>query len=220
MVNIIGHDLVPRIFVDLGIAGFTPHKTIMFASGIRSPGCYVDCRKLPAHPREWGNALYSAEPFLAHLQPDALAGVEMGGVPHCAVLSHQRQIPSVTVRKQEKDHGVGGLVAGDRSIVEGKRVVVVEDMGTTGDSAFRAVAALRDIGAEVTDVLLLVTYDFPELSARAHELRVNIHALCTFDQILDTAVQWNRIDPRHEKLVRWWLGDPHAEWEWWSEEIT
>jgi orotate phosphoribosyltransferase len=214
--NVIGTAKEAGILVGTGVAGFQPQKTIKFASSILSPGCYVDCRKLPSYPEEWSDFLKTGMDFLADRIDSfrTLAGVEMGGVPHAAPLAMFLGVPYVTVRKQEKDHGLKGLIAGDLEVVRGQNVLVVEDMGTTGDSLFRAVKILREAGAVVTDGLFLVTYNFPELSKAALELKLRVHAITTFAQILERGVAGGRVEKPHENLIRHWLKDPWAEWQW------
>lgn len=215
MLNVLGKDFQAEFLVRFGIASFTQGKTIVFRSGIRSPGCYIDCRKLPSHPVIWQPLMRTAKNFIGeHLSVDTIAGVESGGITHGTALAWDKAMPYVTVRKRQKDHGLPGLIAGEKAVVEGKRVLVVEDMGTTGESAFNAVEALRSAGAIVTDVLFLLTYGFPELTQAAKDHQVNVHAICTFTQILDAAVKLEMIDKPYEELVRSWVQDPHAEWTW------
>jgi len=95
-----------------------------------------------------------AEAFAERLGDDTLAGVALGGVPLVAVTSVETGLPYVIARKQQKEYGTGNLVEGE--LREGEEVVVVEDIATTGQSAVDAAEALRDAGAVVNRVLVVV----------------------------------------------------------------
>jgi len=95
-----------------------------------------------------------AEAFAERVDDEKLAGVALGAVPLVAVTSVESGTPYVIVRKQQKEYGTGNLVEGD--LVEGEEVVVLEDIATTGQSAVDAAEALREAGAEVERVLVVV----------------------------------------------------------------
>ena len=205
-----------QCFVDAGAAGMTYGQTLVFASGIESPGCYIDCRKLPAHPKSWKVLLQGVVRYLAtaSISFDTIASVEVGGIPHASVLGWQMTTPSVWVRKKPKGYGIGGMIGGDPAAVKGKRVLLVEDMGTTGGSFEKAILILREEGAVVEDVILLITYEFPELLAIAEKIGVTLHVHCSFQQVLDRMIELQRVPLDYSKLIRTWLADPWAPWEW------
>jgi orotate phosphoribosyltransferase len=195
-----------------GIAGCTFRKELTFASGIRSPGCYMDNRALPGHPYEWRQTMQYANRMLPKF--DAIAGVESGGIAHGAALAYLRGVPYVSVRKQAKGHGLEGQIAGDKNMLKGKDVLIVEDVGTTGGSALCAVEPLRDAGAIVEKVFFLSTYGFKDLFDALIKGGLQGFTLCTFEQVLDELVRDHAIGKRYETLVRRWLRDPRADWEW------
>jgi orotate phosphoribosyltransferase len=112
------------------------------------------------------------------------------------------------VRKQAKDHGTKKLVEGED--VAGKRVVLVEDLVTTGGSSLAAVNALREAGAEVNDVLVIVTYAFPESEQAFKEAGIVLHPLVSFDAILEEALTEGKIGVEEVDVVRSWMRDPHS----------
>jgi orotate phosphoribosyltransferase len=122
-----------------------------------------------------------AERFAERLGEDRLAGVALGAVPLVAATSVETGLPYVVVRKARKEYGTGNRVEGDLS--DGERVVVLEDVATTGTSAAEAVEALRAAGAVVDRVLVVV--DRGEGAAeRLAELDVELEALLTADELL------------------------------------
>ncbi|MBM4274200.1 MAG: orotate phosphoribosyltransferase [Deltaproteobacteria bacterium] len=137
---------------------YSPDKPFKLVSGRESP-YYVDCR--PVTHNAQGLALLGEIFFelVKDLEVDAIGGLTMGADPitHAAALiSYQKGQPinAFSVRQQPKEHGTGGLLVGD--VRPGHRVVIVEDVITTGQSTLKAIAAARDFGLEVVKVLILV----------------------------------------------------------------
>jgi orotate phosphoribosyltransferase len=145
---------------------------------------------------------------------ETIASVELGGVVPATELASSFGLPHVIVRKRAKAHGRGGIIAGDLAVVEGEHVLVVEDTGTTLQSVEDAVRTLRKHGAIVTDVFLLVSYQFPELLAKAEELKIRLHHVFSVDLLITMAMLMDRIDPKYRELLWAWLEDPRAPWEW------
>ena len=137
---------------------YSPDKPFKLVSGRESP-YYIDCR--PTTHNAQGLALIGEIFFdlIRDLKVDAIGGLTMGADPiaHATALtSYQKGCPinAFSVRQRPKGHGTGGLLVGD--VTPGNRVVVVEDVVTTGGSALKAVAAARDFGLTVVKVLILV----------------------------------------------------------------
>ena len=138
--------------LEAGTVTFSLDEPVTFKSGLRSP-VYVDNRRLISQPGPWRVVI---EAFRARLgtgpgAPELIAGVESAGIPHSSALAFAAGLPSVFVRKAAKEHGLGRRIEG--GAVDGRRVVLVEDMVTTGSSSLSAVAALRDGGASVSRCL-------------------------------------------------------------------
>lgn len=136
-------------------------KRVILASG-RESDFFIDCKQSVLTAE--GHALVGELMFqaLADLpECDAVGGVELGGCPLASavsLVSHQRgrDLPALYVRKAQKDHGSAKLVEGDKSLFPGIRVVLLEDVVTTGGSSLRAVEALSKAGATVVGILALV----------------------------------------------------------------
>ena len=137
---------------------YSPDMPFKLVSGRESP-YYIDCR--PTTHNAQGLALIGEIFFdlIQDLKVDAIGGLTMGADPiaHATALTSYvkgRPINAFSVRQRPKDHGTGGVLVGD--VTPGDRVVVVEDVVTTGGSALRAVAAAREFGLKVVKVLILV----------------------------------------------------------------
>lgn len=200
---------VARLLLRIGAVGFSPEQPITFKSGLLSP-VYVDNRKLIAHPAEWHTVIDS---FRQRIEAqgitfDVVAGIETAGIPHSSVLAYLLNKPSVFVRKAAKEHGKKRRVEGDD--VSGKRVLLVEDLITTGGSSLSGVAALRDSGAIVEDCLAIASYGFTMSTVAFHAAGVRLHILASFAEIADTAVTSGYFDQKHMQIIRDWLSNPHS----------
>jgi orotate phosphoribosyltransferase len=198
---------VATALLEAGTITLRPHDPVTFKSGLRSP-VYVDNRQLISRPGPWREVI---DGFTAALPADdelIIAGVESAGIPHSSALAFATKRPSVFVRKEAKGHGLGRRIEGGD--VAGRRVVLVEDMVTTGSSSLSAVEALRAAGADVSDCLAIITYGFAEATGAFERAGVRLTTLTTFDRVVSEAVSSGRIGSADAELVRSWLADPHA----------
>jgi orotate phosphoribosyltransferase len=188
---------------------FLPAAPITFKSGIKSP-VYCDNRRFPFWPEEWAKVIRGFEALIAEREIPAgvIAGVEAAGIPHSAALGFSMRLPSVFIRKELKEHGTKKRVEGGD--VTGRRVVLVEDLVTTGGSSIAAVEALRAEGARVSDCLAIISYNFPEAVALFEKAGVRLHAATTFQAVLECALERKMIDEDGAAVVRDWLEEPRS----------
>src|SRR5262245_26696238 len=167
---------IARILLEIGAVGFSPQQPVVFKSGLLSP-VYVDNRRLPYWPAQWKVVLDGFQTLIRDtaLPFDVIAGIETAGIPHSAALGYALEQPSVFVRKQAKDHGTRSRVEGGP--VREKRVLLVEDLVTTGGSSLLGVEALRQDGAQVTDCLAIVSYGFRQATEAFQAADVRLHTL-------------------------------------------
>ena len=189
-----------------GVA-FLPTAPITFKSGIKSP-VYCDNRRFPFWPEEWAKVIRGFEALIAEreIPVNIVAGVEAAGIPHSAALGFSMRLPSVFIRKDLKEHGTKKRVEGGD--VTGRRVVLVEDLVTTGGSSIAAVEALRAEGAIVSDCLAIISYNFPEAVERFEKAGVRLHATTTFQAVLERALERKIIDEANAGVVRDWIQEP------------
>lgn len=189
--------------------GFRPTAPIMFKSGIQSP-VYCDNRRFPFWPEQWAKVIRGFEALIAEreIAVDVVGGVEAAGIPHSAALGFAMRMPSVFIRKEPKEHGTKKRIEGGD--VTGKRVVLVEDLVTTGGSSIAAIEALRAEGAVVNDCLAIISYGFPEAEELFRHTGVRLHATTTFEAVLESAVGRSMIDEAGAEVVRDWLKEPRS----------
>lgn len=197
---------VARALLAIGAVGFSPTQPVIFKSGIMSP-VYVDNRRLPYHPTDWRIIIEGFAQVCETLPFDVLAGVAMGAVPHSAALGFHLGEPSVFVRKEAKTHGTQERISGGD--VAGKRVLLLEDMVTTGSSSLSGVAALREAGATVQDIVAIVSYGFAEAQQALHEAHIKLHTLTDFSTILAEAQTQALFDEAAHAIINDWFNDPH-----------
>ncbi len=195
--------------LDCGAVVFTPDAPVTFKSGIRSP-VYIDNRRLPFTPAAWQAVIEGLAELitLRDLSYDVIAGIAAAGIPHSAALGYTLKRPSVFVRKEAKGHGTRSQIEGGD--VRGKRVLLVEDLVTTGSSSLQGVAALRDAGATVTDCLCITTYGFADAQHRFDQVRVHLHPLTPFSEIVLAASQRGLFGERELVILEAWMRDPQA----------
>ena len=189
--------------------GFRPSAPITFKSGIQSP-VYCDNRRFPFWPEHWTKVIRGLEQLIAEraISLDIVGGVEAAGIPHSAALGFHMQKPSIFIRKEPKGHGTKKRVEGGD--VAGKRVVLVEDLVTTGSSSMAAIEALRDEGAVVTDCLAIISYGFPEAIELFAQHAIKLHTTTSFESVLAVALERSLITDVDASIVRDWLKNPRA----------
>lgn len=202
-------EAVAEALLDIGAVGFSPDAPITFKSGIVSP-MYVDNRKLPYHPKQWHVVIEQMKLTVEMVasETDVVAGVAVGGVPHSSALGYALERPSVFVRKEAKGHGKGKRVEGG-DVVD-KRVLLIEDLVTTGGSSLAGVGALRAEGAIIEQMIAIVSYGFQEAHTAFAEANVTLHNLTEFETILDVALARKMFDATQHAIIRDWFDDPHG----------
>lgn len=200
---------VARALLAINAVGFSLQNPITFKSGIKSP-VYVDNRKFPFSPRYWRTILegFSALIKERDISFDILAGIAVAGIPHSAALGFFLEKPSLFIRKEAKDHGTQKRIEGGD--VRERRVLLIEDLVTTGSSSLSGVEALRDEKAFVEDCLVIISYGFEEAARAFDSAKVRLHSLTSFPVVLEEALSAGTLDAREADVVRDWLSDPYG----------
>ena len=200
---------VAQALLTIGAVGFKPDDPITFKSGILSP-VYVDNRRLIFHPEQWRTVIEAIRQHVedAQLHFDVIAGIETAGIPHSSALAYILGKPSVFVRKQAKEHGTRSRVEGGD--VNGLRVLLIEDLVTTGGSSLAGVEALREAGAVIEECLAITSYGFAMSEHSFKVMGVHLHTLSPFSIIVREARKMNIFDDAAMKVVEDWLVDPHG----------
>jgi orotate phosphoribosyltransferase len=188
--------LTARMLLEIEAVHFRADEPYVFTSGLASP-VYIDCRKLISYPRIRSTLMDFAVSTLVRDAGfeafDAVAGGETAGIPFAAWIAERMGLPMQYVRKKPKGFGRDAQIEGD--IVEGQRVLLVEDLTTDGGSKLRFAEALRRAGAEVAHTLVVFYYDiFPETRPKLAECGLTLHHLATWWDVLAAAREQQRFD--------------------------
>lgn len=187
-----------------------PAQPFTWASGWKSP-IYCDNRRVLSFPyvrdfikSELCNVLF--EQF-----PDAgmLAGVATAGIAWGAMAADQLKLPYIYVRPKPKEHGLGNQIEGYYE--KGQKVVVVEDLISTGKSSLQVVDVLREAGLEVVGMVAIFTYGFPVADEAFQSYGVKCCTLTNFPVLIELAIEKKIVSPEQEEVVLRWRKDP-ASW--------
>ncbi len=200
---------IAEALVTIGGVGFSPTAPITFKSGIKSP-VYCDNRKFPFHPEQWTKVIRGFESYInEHSVPfDVVGGIEAAGIPHSAALGFAMQKPSIFIRKEAKGHGAKKRVEGGD--IAGSRVLLIEDLVSTGLSSLSGVEALRAEGGIVTDCLAIISYNMPEATEAFANAGVTLHPMTSFEEVLQVATTRGTLSAEGAAIVRDWLADPRG----------
>ena len=180
-----------------------PNDPFTWASGWKSP-FYCDNRKTLSYPglRNFVK-LELVHAVLEHFpEAEAVAGVATGAIAQGALVADELNLPFVYVRSKAKDHGMGNLIEGE--LEKGSKVVVVEDLISTGGSSLKAVAALREAGYEVVGMVASYTYGFPVAAEAFAEAGVRLETLTDYDHVVAEAVATGYIAESDVEVLAEW----------------
>ncbi len=187
-----------------------PANPFTWASGWKSP-IYCDNRKTLSHPaiRNFIKLELARIIFEKYENVDAIAGVATGAIAQGAMVADELNLPFVYIRATPKDHGLENLIEGD--LKPGSKVVVIEDLISTGGSSLKAVEAIRNAGCDVLGMVAIFTYGFSISEEKFKESKVELTTLCHYDAILDEALKIDYIDQSEIAILQRWRKDP-ANW--------
>ena len=187
-----------------------PANPFTWASGWKSP-FYCDNRKTLSYPdlRSFVKIELARIVQETFGEVDAIAGVATGAIPQGALVADMLNLPFVYVRSTPKDHGLENMIEGD--LRPGMKVVVIEDLISTGKSSLKAVEAIRQNGCEVIGMVASFSYGFDVAKEAFAEAGVALTTLTNYEAVLDVALHTGYIDESELPLLHEWRKDP-AHW--------
>ncbi|WP_215115433.1 orotate phosphoribosyltransferase [Exiguobacterium sp. s80] len=191
----------------------SPSQPYTWASGLRSP-IYCDNRLTLSSPDIRSMIADLLAQQVKSLQVDVIAGTATAGIPHAALVADRLNLPMVYVRGSAKQHGKGNQIEG--RIKPGQRVVVIEDLLSTGKSSIEAAEALQQAGAEVVQIQAIFSYGMSRLQANLTAANLKATSLLNFSELLETAVATSAISRDEQTQLLAWSIDPVA----WSDRFT
>ena len=184
-----------------------PANPFTWASGWKSP-IYCDNRKTLSYPEVRSLICEGFKKQIIEKYPDVeiIAGVATGAIAHGMLVADRLNLPFVYVRATPKKHGLENLVEGD--IKPGQKVVVIEDLISTGLSSLSAVEALRSAGCEVLGMFAIFTYEFALASENFKKAKVKLDTLTSYRELIKVAIDKGFVNKEHLELLNSWRNDP------------
>ena len=202
--------LIAKDLLSIGAVFFRPEEPFIWASGIKSP-VYCDNRLTLTSPAVRSHVETGLASLVLKYYPacEVLMGTSTAGIAHAAIVGHILGLPMGYVRSGNKDHGRGNRIEG--KLEAGQKVVVVEDLISTGGSVIEVVEALREAGADVLGVVSIFTYGMAKGLERLAAAKVENHSLTNFDVIAQVAADEGYIQNADVQRLIAFRNDPADE---------
>jgi orotate phosphoribosyltransferase len=205
---------VAEFLLQIEAIKLNPENPFTWASGLRSP-IYCDNRKTLSYPevRAFIRDAFAATIRESFSNAEVIAGVATGGIAIGALVAEALNLPFIYVRSEAKKHGLGNQVEG---VLHAKqRVVVIEDLISTGSSSLKAVEALREADADIVGMVAIFTYGFEKAADRFAEATCQVQTLSNYDSLLQQATHSGYITASQQATLTNWKSNPEA----WSEHF-
>jgi len=201
---------VTKRLVQINTIKIQPSNPFTWASGWKAP-IYCDNRKLLSYPETRTFIRDQFVKLIRQKYPDAevIAGVATGAIAHGILVAQELGLPFIYVRSSPKDHGLENLIEGDLKV--GQKVVVIEDLVSTGVSSLKTVDAINNFGGQVLGMLAIFTYNFPLAKENFAKAGVELTALSRYQVLLDVALATGDIKESQIESLNSWREDP-ANW--------
>lgn len=202
---------VAKQLLDIKAIKLQPNNPFTWASGWKSP-IYCDNRKALsyANVRTYIKTAFAELAKAMYPDIDVVAGVATGAIAQGALVADLLGKPFVYVRSAPKDHGLANLIEGD--LKAGQKVLVIEDLISTGGSSLKAVDALRNAGATVVGMLAIFTYGFPVAQDAFEKAHVTLTTLSNYQDMIGAAVESGYVTKDDIAALQEWRTDP-ANWK-------
>lgn len=201
---------IALLLLEANAVKLEPNKPFTWASGWKSP-IYCDNRVTLSYPKTRKIIAQSFAAIAKQHYPNTtlIAGVATGAIAHGILVAEELQLPFAYVRASAKDHGLGNMIEG--KVNAGDKVLVIEDLISTGMSSLKAVDSLRDAKTEVLGMAAIFTYGFEKAKMSFDEKKCNLFTLTNYYFLLEAALETGYISANDMDSLNKWLLNP-AEW--------
>jgi len=189
----------------------SPEQPFTWASGWKSP-IYCDNRKVLSFPfiRDFIKSEMCNVVFEKFPDAEMLAGVATAGIAWGAMAADQLKLPYIYVRPKPKEHGLGNQIEGFYE--KGQKVVVIEDLVSTGKSSLQVVDVLKDQGVEVIGMVSIFTYGFAAATEAFKKASLTYYSLTDYSALISSAIQKGIVSANQQEILLNWQADP-ANWK-------
>ena len=198
---------VAEFLLQIKAVKLSPSSPFTWASGWKSP-IYCDTRISLSYPtiRTFIRQTYAESILEKFGKPDVIAGVATGGIPQGALIAQELGVPFIYIRSSAKGHGMGNQVEG--YFEKGQKVVVIEDLISTGGSSMKAIDALKEVGLEVKGLIAIFTYGFNTAENTFKKANCPFLTLTNYDLLLKQAVVHDYIQESDVNSLKEWKKNP------------
>ena len=198
---------IAKDLLEIEAVFLSPSEPFTWASGIKSP-IYCDNRITMSYPKVRKEIAQGLADKIKEAYPDVevIAGTATAGIPHAAWVAEILDLPMVYIRSKAKDHGKGNQIEG--RIFEGQKMVVIEDLISTGGSVLEAAEAAKREGANVLGVAAIFTYELPKGKANFANAEMPLLTLTNYSVLIEAALEEKYIDETELNLLKDWKQDP------------
>jgi len=203
-------EIIAKHLLDIKAVILQPENPFTWTSGIKSP-IYCDNRLTLSYPQVRRDIEQGLCDIINSEFPEAemLMGTATAGIPHAAIMAHLLDMPMGYVRSGAKKHGRGNQVEG--LTAEGMKVVVVEDLISTGKSSIEAVEVLRELGCEVLGIVSIFSYELEKGVTKLESANVKNVSLCNYDTLAKVAAETGYIGEESVAKLEAWRKNPADE---------
>jgi len=193
--------------LDIGAVALRPHQPFTWTSGIKSP-IYCDNRLTMSYPdiRDLIAESFSAIIRESYPETEVIAGTATAGIPHAAFVAQKLGLPMAYIRDKAKGHGKENQIEG--LIRTGQKVIVIEDLISTGGSSIKAAQAVREAGADALGVLAIFSYQLDKAVQAFADAGIPLRTLSNYGALIDVAVERGEIQSEDLALLKSWREDP------------
>jgi orotate phosphoribosyltransferase len=201
---------VAQLLLQINTIKVQPTLPFTWASGWKSP-IYCDNRKILSYPHARNIIRDRFAEVITSQYPDAevIAGVATGAIAHGALVAEKLGLPFIYVRSEPKSHGLENLIEGDLGV--GQKVVIVEDLVSTGGSSLKAANAISDFGGKVLGMVAIFTYEFPQAQNNFAKAGLQLTTLSRYQILIEQALKMGRVTEDEIQKLLLWREDP-ANW--------
>lgn len=201
--------LIASKLIEVKAIKLQPNNPFTWASGWKAP-IYCDNRKTLSYPQIRSLIKLELARVISETFGDveAIAGVATGAIAQGALVADLLGLPFVYVRSSPKDHGLENLVEGE--LKPNSKVVVIEDLVSTGGSSLKAAEAIRNFGCEVLGMVAVYTHGFPMAEQNFEKAEVKLVTLTDYDQVIEEALRTGYISAENVELLREWRKSPET----------
>ncbi|HKI88586.1 MAG TPA: orotate phosphoribosyltransferase [Draconibacterium sp.] len=201
---------VTKKLLQINTLKIQPSSPFTWASGWKSP-IYCDNRKILSYPETRSYIRDKFVEIINEKYPDAevIAGVATGAIAHGVLVADKLGLPFIYVRSKPKGHGLENLIEGD--LKPGQKVVIIEDLVSTGISSLKTAEAISNFGGEVAGMLAIFTYNFPLAKENFKKAKIELTTLSRYQILIDLALELGEISKEEVESLMEWREDP-ANW--------